>query len=446
VQDVSAAIARWKITTPGYRMFADYYAGRHQIKFATQNWQEKYGPIVLGLRENLCPAVVSAFTDKMEVESWGVDTLDETAEAGLARLHARINRESFRTGDAYVLVWPGPDGAPRPHYHRADQFVHHVSPTDPAVLDWAAKVWQDGDWGRVNVYYEDRVERFRTVQPVGSKGEPAKIADWPEQADKWAEYNGDGDQDTDPAVITHQFGVVPVCWFPHDPEDDRGRSILTDVIPLQDALNKSVADLVVTGETYARPFWYLLGYKPELKLDPATGKLAAPPKFDPTRQQIFTSDAPGPMGQLDPPDLTRLLAVQDGYALKIARVVGMPAYYLTQTSGDVPSGESLRTLTSRLTAAVRAHERETTPVWRGLLQLLGIDGWPRWADPTPIDAGERLDQAVIKRRDLGLALVDVLEQMGETDAQQLADNAAAAAEQAATITARQWAQGNLLGG
>ncbi|MGD7788206.1 phage portal protein [Propionibacteriaceae bacterium Y1700] len=447
VQDAAAAVDQWKHRAPRYTLFRDYYNGQHSLKFATPNFVEKYGQIIKSLRENLCPAVVSAFTDRLSITAWTGDgetaALDESVEQGVSRLVNLVHREAFRTGDAFALVWPGADGTPKATYHRADEIVPHVDPVDPDRLDWAAKVWYDRGLrrGRVNVYYTDRVERYRTLAEVHAD---QSSADLPSEPTAWVPHADDDGAE----VIGHTFGAVPVCWWKRDADDQRsgGRSVLADVIPLQDALNKSVADLVVTSETYSRPFWYLLNHAPgEARIDPATGlpgkQQALGQKFDPTRQQVFTTDGPGPFGQLTPPDLTRLLTIQDGYAHKIARVVGVPTYYFSQTSGDVPSGESLRVLSSRLTAGVEDFQQDASPVWRGLMQLLGHDVSPEWASAAPMDEAEKLDAAVTKKQ-LGYPLVDILRDLGEADAEDIAARAGQANESARTAAARLFAEGN----
>ena len=428
IKHVSYAISEWKKRAPLYQLYRDYYDGNHALKFASKYFQREYGDLVKQLRENLCPTVVNAFTDRLAISSWtgsddDADVLGESVEQGLSRLLNMVNREAFRCGDAYALVWDGGDGTPKPRFHRADQIVPHVDPIDPDRLDWAAKVWIDPDTGRgrVNVYYADRVEQYATRNQLQTEGVQAKFTDFPDSDSAWLPWA----DDDGPEVIPHEYGAVPVLWFRRDADENAGygRSILADVIPLQDALNKSVADLVVLSERYSRPFWYLLNHQPpQPRLDPATGKPEDPTirlnqrRFNPNEQTIFTTDGPGPFGQLDPPDMTRLLQIQDGYALKIARVVGIPAYYLTQTSGDVPSGESLRVLSSRLTAGVVDFQQDTTPVWRGLMQLLGFDdAQPVWAPAAELDEMEKLQAAVIKRNDLGYSQEDVLYDLGEVD-------------------------------
>lgn len=324
-------------------------------------------------------------------------------------------REAHRTGDGYILTWPDSTGVVRPWYHRADQVAYKPSDDDPEEFDWVAKLWTidagpDTGKGRVNVYYADRVERWITQGKV--RHDDTTAPDWPDGATSYLPYTGEDGGET----IFHTFGRVP--WvhltFDADTQGGHGRSILRDVIPLQDGLNKSVADLIVGSEGFARPLRALMNYTPDVRIDPATGKpVEQKLEFDPTKQSILGVRGPGPLQSFDPPDATRLTAVQEAFAMKIGRVVGIPPTDVLPDLGNVPSGAALRVLASRRTNAVRDFEQDNTAALARLMSLLGADGaYPEWVDPAPIDGTERLEIAQAKL-DLGYPLAEVLPDLGE---------------------------------
>ena len=277
----------------------------------------------------------------------------------------------------------------------------------------------------------------------------------PEDDKAWVPFDGDGEGDT----IPHDFGATPVVWWKHNASDQHshGRSILTDVVPIQDALNASLAHMLVTGEAVAKPFWYLLNFQPKDATNPlavakeysdALGSLQqlnekAARRFDPTQQRIFTHDGPGPFGQLETPDPRVLLEIQDGYAMKIARIVGVPSYWFTQTSGQVPSGESLRVLTTRRNAAIGRFQRSATPVWRGLGQLLGMEAVePKWASSMALDEMELVQIAEAKYR-MGYALEDVATDLRESDVQGIVQRAEVRRESDAAALGRGFMNGSV---
>ena len=448
IEHVTSAVEEWTRRQDVYRTYQDYYAGRHELKFATRDWQSKYAVQVLegavmSIRENLCPAVVTSFTDAIKVASWGTsDDQDDSLDEGLSRLLGYIKRESWKTGDAYVIVWPDATGTPRPVFQRARHMVPHVDPTNPAVLDRAAKVWVDepSKRGRVNLYYTDRLERWETITPlVDATGSPSLM---PVQANAWRPCtDGDGD------VVLHTFGAAPVLWFKLDADDptEHGASILNDVIPLQDGLNSSLAHMLVNQEAYSRPFWYLLNFKgSEAPVNPFLPENAAKPArqtFDRTKQSIVTHDGPGPFGQLDPPDLTRLLQVQDAFKSKVCGVVGIPAYVMQGEIGSVPSGAALRTLERRRADRITNWQDDATPVLRGLKQLLGMDDGPiEWEPVVTLDELERWSVAETKKA-LGYSFEDVITDVGETDVEGVKQRATAAATQSAATMAQAFLDG-----
>lgn len=424
VEHVTAAVTDWAARINGYHLLEAYAAGRHELKFATPDWMSKYATQVLqgavmSIRENLCPAVITGFTDSISIKSWGDDT-DETAasEEGLSRLMGFVARGCFRDGDAFILAWPNNTGQVRASYQRARRMVPHIDPLNPGVLDRCAMVWVDTETGkgRVNLYYPDRLERWQSIGKLTTASTDATSL-LPIRASAWQ-----GCTDDDGDVVMHNMGAVPVCWLKLDADEPTGHgtSILNDVIPLQDGLNASLAHMLVNQEAYSRPFWYLLNYKPtEAPANPflpdSSQRWPMLQTFDRTRQSIITHDGPGPFGQLDQPDLTRLLTVQEAFKAKVCSVVGIPAYTMQAEIGNVPSGAALRRLDARRANRIRAWQADSQPALRGLKHLLGMSDSPiEWEPVNQLDELERWEIARTQA-DLGYALSDILTWLGETD-------------------------------
>lgn len=433
IEQVTEAVKRWKANSPLYRVYENYFDGRHQLKFVSPDWNNKFASRVLtdrvlSIRENLCPAVVYGFTDPIAVDDWADNTtLDDAAALGLPRLLSFVKRECFKTGDAYVIVVETPQG-PRPVFQRARNMVPHIDPANPDRLDWAARIWIDPDTrlGRVNLYYPDVVERWQTATALPAQ---ASISDVPEQANGWMPCS---DTDTEP----HSFGTVPVVWFKLDAIDQTspGSSILADVIPLQDGLNASLAHLLINQEAYSRTFWYVCNMKADTPaVNPfaqanTTAPVPKPAKtMDRNRQSILAIDGAGPVGQFDPPDVTKLLAVQEAIKSKICSVVGIPPYLMQAQIGNVPSGSALRTLETRRINRISAWQNDAQPVMRGLKQLLGLGDSPvSWTPPAQLDELEKWQIAQAQTA-MGWALPDVLDWLQVPDAEGIAARAQQAA-------------------
>ena len=466
IADLTRAIVETDTSTtrPPYRVFADYLAGRHQLKFATADFTTTHGDLLESLRENLCPMVRAGFTDTLALDGWGSDANDAVADAyGLDRLLGLVNNEAWGHGDAYVIVWPDRTGRPVPHFQRAERMIPYADRDNPAVLDMLVKRWVDpAGWGRATVLYPDHMERYVTADKLvdHTRGAAVRVNPFPTDPAAWRPYTDDGD----PAIVPVWSDVMPACWWKLDADDvfGYGRSILTDVVPLQDGLNKALADLIVLSETYARPFWYLLKYRaaevvqnlnpfaatvPTPSTSVGSGSLVgpdapvtppgitAPPRrrFDPNRQRIFTTPGEGPFGQLDPPDATKVIEIHTEFKTKVAGVVGLPMYYLAQTSGDVPSGQSLRVLSERRTARARRFQRDANPVLKGLGELLGMPDAvaPAWEPIMGLDPTEAWDIAEAQDR-IGLDVEDILMGLDYPDAANVAARARANRDERAT--------------
>src|SRR5699024_131962 len=133
----------------GYDLYRDYEEGRHKHPYASPAYARKFGWIVEQARLNACYTVRSNFTDLVQIQAWsgaGADAANTLAETtDLDQVIGLAVNEPWRGGDAYILVWPGKDGPPRPWYHRADQSGYRLDPADPSTIEVQWKVWVTAD-------------------------------------------------------------------------------------------------------------------------------------------------------------------------------------------------------------------------------------------------------------------------------------------------------------
>jgi hypothetical protein len=453
VEDVIAAVNDRKQRIDKISLYSDYYDGRHRIgQFATEAFRRLYAWVLENARENYCKPVVRGFSSKLKIQTWESTTQGMAQAAselsddhGLKRVINLTHRETYKTGDSYVLVWPDEDGMMRAWPKRSGMCAPLVDPGRPDRMRVFATVWVANDgFGRVNLYYPEGCERWRTIAKLRQPSmQQMDATNWPTKPTAWRPYDDDGDPDTIPNP--GDTSRVPAVWFPHDADEigGHGRSILEDVIPLQDGLNKSVADLIVTEEDFAQPLRYLLNYKAKRSINPETGEVETEKiEANPTKRRFLTVPGNGPIGQLDPPDASKLIAVHEAWANKITRVTGLPAFYVTQTSGEPPTGVALRVLSTRLTDLVSETMDDFTPRWQEVQELLGNpDVRPIWKDPAPKDESEELDDAESRKR-IGFGFRENLKELGydeeditriETEQKQAAQEAQRAFEARTSI-------------
>lgn len=174
---------------------------------------------------------------------------------------------------------------------------------------------------------------------------------------------------------------MPVFHFANDAGvGDFGTSELRDVIPLQDGMNKSIADMLVAGEFVAFPQRWVTGLEPT-QADDGTEEWP----FKPGADRLWTvAEQQAKFGQFDPADMTQYLKAQDGWDFKIARVSRTPVHWLTGEVSDL-SGIALKTVEGQF--VVKAHDRQHGwgPVMAEAVHLAKhMDGVTAERPPVPI--------------------------------------------------------------
>lgn len=398
----------------GYRRAREYFEGSHRLTFATEKFRETFASQFGAVRDNLCPAVIEAKADRLVVTGVDADPDVEDASAELAtqawaiwqrnRMDVRapdVHHEALLTGDGFLLVWPNQAGEAVLWPIPADEIVVAYDPNVPGRLLRAARTWQDdAGFVHLDIYLPDRVERRHTKTP---KRKPMS-ASW-----SWKDFEPYAVTDTDlepTGILEHSADQVPVVHFSNGRYHGSGMSELKDVIPLQDALNKTLCDMLIAQEFSAFPQRWATGIDPG-PLDPKTGKPTNPP-FDYGVDRMLTAvgsegseGSEAKFGTFAASDLEQYVTVMENHRAEIARVSGTPLHYLFITRGDFPSGEAMKSAEARFTRKVKHLQQAWGNQWEDALALAirledtgsKADGAMlalRWeeAAPTAADAGE----------------------------------------------------------
>ena len=363
----------------GYRVARRYFEGDHRLTFATDKFKETFASQFGAVRDNLCPAVVEAKADRLVITGVESDADVQGATPELAaqawaiwqrnRMDVRapeVHHEALLTGDGFVLVWPNQAGESVLWPIPADEIVVEYDPNVPGALLRAARTWQDDEgFVHLDIYLPERVERRRTKTP---KRKPMS-ASW-----TWKDFEpwSVTDADLEPVgVLTHDAGQVPVVHFPNGRYHGSGMSELKDVIPLQDALNKTICDMLIAQEFSAYPQRWATGIDPG-PLDPKTGKPISPP-FDYGADRMLTAmgaeGAEAKFGAFPTSELEQYVTAMENHRAEIARVSGTPLHYLFITRGDFPSGEAMKSAEARFTRKVKHLQQAWGNQWEDVLAL-----------------------------------------------------------------------------
>ena len=431
-----------------------YYNGEHDLKFATEKFENTFGTLFREFALNLCPVVCDAVRDKLRITGFSVDSIfaagrngerkgyafptsqinasggSASKSGGIAarelarsiwhrnRMRTRageVHKEALKTGDAYLIVWPDDLGRACLYPNRAASISVAYDEDSLGRIAYAAKAWRTSDKHiRLNLLYPDRIERYISKEksegalPEAKEFEPVGAASL-RVPDRQA-----GSLRSDEAVIPNPYGVVPVFHFANNADlGTYGRSELEAAIPVQDGLNKSVLDMLVAMEYSAFRQRWVAGI--EVDYD-AEGKAISP--FKNGIDNLWVAGKDARFGDFEAAQLDQFLLVKDSFRVDIASVTGTPLHYFLQQVGEFASGESLKQSGTRFLAKVRDRQESFGQVWADAMSFaLRIEGNPgtqlltEWEDPSPMTERERLENLLLKRQ-LGLPVEQALIEAG----------------------------------
>lgn len=367
--DIAWALAAFAARRADYALYHAYLDGDHRLTFATKGYREAFKNLLAGLRCNLCPRVVHALTDRLRLVGFaphdtegrgdvpGADAPPEIAEARRLWQDMRMDRhenviytEAVATGDAYLLIWPDPLDPARPlaYPQRADQVVVRYDDERPDTPNLAAKLWRDGKRFNLTLYYPDRTEKYRTH----ADGEQV-----PEKPEAFAPRAVAGEA----WPVPNPYGRVPLFHFPFEGGIGAcGRAELRDIVPLQDALNKTLADLVVASEFSAFRQKWAIGVT-----DDGEDGGAVQTGID---RLMTVANPDATLGEFASTDLKNYTETINTFFTLTAQIKGIPLHTLTM-SGQFPSGESLKTAEAPLVSRVEDTQTDFGDVWEDAMRF-----------------------------------------------------------------------------
>jgi Phage portal protein, SPP1 Gp6-like len=419
--DIAKAIKNFKASDAIYKKPEDYYKGSHDLAFATDKFKNAFGTMFREFALNLCPAVVDAVRDNLKLTEFRVEKGAETTAVEawkiwqlnrMGKRSGEVHKEAVKTGDAYVIVWPDTTAEGKPvtiYPQKARSCTVIYDEETPGKILWAAKYWRTPEKKyRLNLYYPDRIEKYitkgkdLTALPEATAFEPF----------------GEGEAGNQ---ITNPYGIVPVFHFANNADIGLpGESELTQAIPVQDAMNKSVLDMLVAMEFSSFRQRWISGI--EIEYDDE-GK--PKPPFVSGADRLWITESPETkFGDFEATDLDQFLKVKESFRVDIAAVTGTPMWYLMQTKGDFPSGEALRKSETRFTKKVRDRQESFGQVWEDVMAFaLRIEGkgekirlFADWEDPSPLSEKEALENIALKQ-DIGISDEQALIEAGYGEAE-----------------------------
>lgn len=330
---------------------------------------------------------------------WLHNDLDQ--RAGIA------HREALTLGESAITVWA--DGRGRASV--SVESAHQVA------------VYRDAGTGQTLA----AIKRWVDLAPDGTEKQTRYVVYRPDRIEHLV---GDGAAITGAkvtAVVDNPLLAVPVVALTNADRvlDRYGVSEIDDLIPLVDALNKTITDMLVASEYVARPRRWATG----LELDERgvldddgnpvlVGGEPVTEAVNPiaeTDRMMVNEAAEGKFGQLPGADLAPYEQAVAVILQQIMAVSALPAHYVGVTTANPTSADATRAAEAALTARAEAKQGAFGRAWEQVARLaLAVeqggevaDYTPRirWADPATRSVAQEAD-ATVKLFAAGIITID----------------------------------------
>lgn len=328
---------RWFSRLGGYDA---YYEGDHRLSFATAKFREAFGAMFAALADNWMQIVVDSTAERLQVQGFRFGknpSADDAAHDiwqanGLDAESQILHTEAIKLEEAYWLVEPPRAGSSDPARITAEcpsQMIVAVAAHDHRIRLAALKKWTGEDgYGYCTLYLPRTIHKWRSAGPLrGTGGMTGGRINW---RDRPGDPGGD-----------NRLGVVPVIPVRNNPSLRRGgRSDMAVGIPIQDAINKLLSDMLIGSEYQAFPQRVLLGV--EIPKDPETGQPIRAAELQASQSRIwaFANDQ-AKVAEFKAADLKNYVEARQHLIENLTAKTRTPPHYVTGKMINV-SGDALK--------------------------------------------------------------------------------------------------------
>lgn len=399
--DLERAVAALKAQVSPYTNYWRYYDGDQPVVYTAKRLEEIFRDLDARFVENWCAVVVDSALERIQLTGLQAGgsaqaVLDQVWSENNLNLEADdAHQAALVCGESYLIVWPDGDDAASVDVHYNDPRLCHLfyDSENPRRKAFAAKWWVDEETTqrRLTLYYPDRLEYYAAKEREG--GELAARLFLPTQ---------------EPAE--NPYGEVPVF---HLRTRRRPTSEISNVVPLQNGINKLLVDMMVAAEFGAFKQRYVISSaEAQGQLKNAPNEIWDLPAGDGVSQ-------PTSAGEFSSTELSNYFEAIDKLALAVATITRTPKHLLFG-QGGVPSGEALIAMEAPLNKKCAAHIKRLSPVWQQVASfVLLLSGQQVPAqDITPVfekpETTQPLTRAQVRQLDVsaGIPLVTSLRREG----------------------------------
>jgi hypothetical protein len=413
-----------------------YYDGDHRLAFASEKFLDAFGGLFGAFADNWCALVVDAVEERLQVQGFRVGKEVEADSAAkkiweeneLDLQSAMGHTDGLVAGAFYVTAWQrGDAGSP-------DEKVPEITVESAATAIVLAhpkmrrrrtaglRVWTDEEgYEHAELFRPDRVYLFRSrAKRTGAIVDPFRV--------QWiAETHADLAPKLDESSsMVNPLGKIPMVEFLNRPRLTLSRRVgwaahseLSAVIPINDAANKLLADMIVASEFAAFPQRHVTGWEPDT--DEETDEIIEPNFRSGPGKTWWTENHEAKFGAFPAVSVDQYVKAIELLVQHIASVSSTPPHYL-RASADRLSGESLKSAETGLVAKVRRKQRHFGAGWEEVIRIAGeiagnnelanaLQMETIWRDPETRTESEHVD-AVAKKKDLDVPAEQLWEELG----------------------------------
>lgn len=392
--------------TVDMNVFRDYFDGKQELAFSSQLFIDTFGDAFEGFKDNWMKVIVNAVNNRMKLMNFHFDKDDEDDGDGseiskqiwdvLKLNEIKIQQRDLHEGilvegRAFIIVWPDPEIGAFVDWQPGQLCRVFYDPDRRTKALWAVKRWttEIGDT-YVTFYTPEAVYKFIDKSTATGIKKPSSSSALTEVPDVgWfgsLEQRFVAGEDW---PLVNPFDRVPVIEF----NNSSYRSELEDAVPQQDALNKTLLDMMITGEfqAFRQRAIETMANAPEGGWTAGAGEVwQFRPSFDADGKHI-----PSQFHDFEAADPSTYMEPIRMWLQHIALTNSTPVRYFMESDrggrGDAPSGESLLVDDKPLNDKVEDKQERWDPRWMDVARLIasaiGIEdpfalvGNSVWQDP-----------------------------------------------------------------
>jgi len=345
--DLERAYKALKAKSPVMTRYYQYYEGDQPTVYTAKRLEEIFQGLDANFTQNWCAVVVDSVRDRINLRNITVSSAADAWQAimddnQLLLESDDVHEAALVTGEAFYIAWPDEDGNVQGFAN--DPWMCHVfyRADNPRQKEFAAKWFRAGDELRLTLYYPDRLEYYTARQKEGL----------PENANAF--------RPAEPDQAENPYGMIPVFHFRLG---RRPHSDLKNVLPIQNGINKLLADMMVAAEYGAFKQRWVISNAEELgKLKNAPNEVWSIPAGDGVGQQTT-------VGQFDATPLKNYLDAIDSQSMAISSITRTPKHYFFSIGSNL-SGEALNAMETPLNKKAQDRIDRFMPEWRAVTQFM----------------------------------------------------------------------------